>query len=63
MECLNLRHNQLVLSVTGFAFMWGWLVEQYLLPFHFPRQFMAVVTWNVPVSTFERKRGALVVIE
>ena len=62
-ESLNWPQFRLILSVTGFAFAGGWLVEEHSLPIHFAAWFVAALTCNPAMSAFERKRGALVVVE
>lgn len=53
----------LVLSVTGFTFSRRRLVEKHGLSFDSANDFVTFVTSDVPVSTFERKRSALVVVK
>jgi hypothetical protein len=62
-ESLNWPQFRLILSVTGFAFAGSWLVEEHSLPIHFAAWFVAALTCNPAMSAFERKRGALVVVE
>ena len=54
---------KLVLSVTGFALSWCRLVEKHGLPFDLASKFVTIVTSDIPVSTLERKRSALVVVK
>lgn len=62
-ECLNALQIRLVLSVTGFAFARCWFVNTHFFFLHFARHFVTAVTRYPAMRAFQRKRGALVVVE
>ena len=49
--------------MTSFAFSRRRLVEEHGLPIHLAGDFVTIVTSDIPVSTLERKRSALVVVK
>lgn len=63
LERLNRGQFGLILPVTRFAFTGSWLVEEDSFSIRFANQFVTAVTRNPAMRTFQRKWGALVMVE
>jgi hypothetical protein len=63
LENSNWPQFSLILSMTRFAFAGSWLVVEHSFSLHFASKFMTTVTSNPAMSAFQRKWGALVVVE